>query len=449
MGEVYRARDLTLGRDVAIKILPAAFAADPVRLARFEREARVLASINHPHIGAIYGIEEADGLRALVLELVEGQTLADRLQRGSIPIAETLTIARQIADALEAAHNSGIIHRDLKPANIAITPTGTVKVLDFGLAKAVGGTSLNVSQPPTVIIDGTQEGLALGTAPYMSPEQARGAAVDKRTDIWAFGCVLYEMLTGKRAFGGDDVQETFVAILRDEPEWARLPPTLSPALGIFIRRCLHKDPRQRIHDIADMRLALEGAFDVVPATREPMSYQPRWWRAVIAGAFFVAGIGVAVATSWAIAKVTPAPKMEPIRLAIVPSTTQPLAVGMVDRILDVSPDGTHVVYVGPQGQLMVRAIDQLEAEPLRGITGARAPFYSPNGKWIGFFQGDTELKKVSASGGPAITLCRTGHAPRGASWGSDDTIVFATADLTTGLLSVSAGGGEPTGPDDA
>ena len=274
MGQVYRATDTTLGRNVAIKILPDAFANNPERLARFEREAKTLASLNHPHIAAIYGFEKSAGMHALVMEFVEGEDLSQRIAGRAIPIDEALPIAKQIAEALEAAHQQGIIHRDLKPANIKVRADDTVKVLDFGLAKAMepaADSSPSLSLSPTITTPAmTHAGMILGTAAYMSPEQARGKTVDRRTDIWAFGAVLYEMLTGTRAFGGDGVQDTLAAIMRDEPDWARLPATLSPALATFIRRCLHKDPRQRIHDIADVRLALEGAFEaVVPHAAAP------------------------------------------------------------------------------------------------------------------------------------------------------------------------------------
>src|SRR5438093_8657922 len=265
MGEVYRARDTTLGRDVAIKILPRHFTADPERLARFEREARMLAALNHPNIGAIYGLEAAaGGVRALVLELVEGETVADRIQRGPVPVTDALTIARQIADALDAAHEKGIIHRDLKPANIKITPGGVVKVLDFGLAKAATGEL----QSPTVTVGSTQEGTILGTAAYMSPEQARGQPVDKRTDIWAFGCVLFEMLTGTSAFGRETVTDTIVAVVGAEPDWKSLPTDTPVSIRRLLTRCLQKDARRRLHDIADARIEIEDAM-ATPAEPAP------------------------------------------------------------------------------------------------------------------------------------------------------------------------------------
>ena len=303
MGEVYRARDMKLGRDVAIKILPSVFVNDPDRLARFEREARVLASLNHPHIGAIYGLEDADGLRALVLELIDGDTLADRIARGPIPLADTLIIARQIADALDAAHEKGIIHRDLKPANIKVTPDGVVKVLDFGLARIVstsdGGTS--DSRRPTITIEGTREGLVMGTAPYMSPEQVRGKTADKRSDVWAFGCVLYEMLTGARAFEGDEVSDTMAAVLRGEPNWTSLPVSTPTPIRRLLCRCLEKERTRRLADAGDARLDIEealtapSAIDSAVAQVRPAS--PEWTVANVSVALLI-GAAVAGSATW-------------------------------------------------------------------------------------------------------------------------------------------------------
>ena len=263
MGQVWQATDTQLGRQVALKILPDAFAADPDRLARFKREAQILASLNHPNIAAIYGIEEGGGTRALVLELVEGPTLADRIAKGPTRLDEALPIAKQIAEALEAAHEAGVIHRDLKPANIKVREDGTVKVLDFGLAKALDpNPDRDPSQSPTLTAAATQMGVIMGTAAYMSPEQAKGKPVDKRADVWAFGCVLYEVLTGRRAFEGEDISEVMVGVIKSEPQWDALPTELPPALVTYLRRCLQKDPRERIRDIGDVRLAMCGAFDV-------------------------------------------------------------------------------------------------------------------------------------------------------------------------------------------
>ena len=284
MGQVFRARDTKLDRDVAIKILPEAFAHDADRLARFQREAKTLASLNHPNIAAIYGLEESGGMTALVMELVEGDDLSQRIARGAIPLDEALPIAKQIAEALEAAHEQGIIHRDLKPANIKVRPDGTVKVLDFGLAKALeptGTMSASASMSPTITTPAmTQVGMLLGTAAYMSPEQARGKTVDKRTDIWAFGCVLYEMLTGKRAFAGDEVSDVLASVLAREPNWTLLPSGLSPVIGTYLKRCLHKDRKQRIGDAQSLRLALDGAFDttVAQAAEAAVAPAPVTWR---------------------------------------------------------------------------------------------------------------------------------------------------------------------------
>ena len=306
MGEVYQATDTKLKRQVAIKVLPASVAADAERLARFQREAEVLASLNHPNIAAIYGLEEADQTKALVMELVEGPTLADRIAQGAIPVDEALPIAKQIAEALEAAHEQGIIHRDLKPANVKVRPDGTVKVLDFGLAKALEPTSAmspGMSQAPTITTPAmTQAGMILGTAAYMAPEQARGKTVDKRADIWAFGAVLYEMLTGQRAFGGDDVSEVLSRVLQREPAWAALPSGLSPTLVVYLKRCLHRDLKQRIGDIHDVRLALEGAFEtgasqVVESVAAP---QPAVWRRALPVALVHGSraLGEPRSTSW-------------------------------------------------------------------------------------------------------------------------------------------------------
>ena len=341
MGEVYRARDTKLSRDVAIKVLPNAFAHDSDRLRRFEREAKTLASLNHPNIAIIHGLEQADDVHALVMELVEGEDLSQRLAHGAMPLQDALPVATQIAEALEAAHEQGIIHRDLKPANIKVRADGTVKVLDFGLAKALEpvGSAPNVSESPTIKTpahlrqgyDGqamTGVGVILGTAAYMSPEQARGKTVDRRADIWAFGAVLFEMLTGKRAFGGDGVQDTLAAVMRDEPDWARLPATLSPALVTFIRRCLHKDPRHRIHDIADVRLALEGAFETAAPHATATSSTPRGrlaWMTALAVAAVLTAIVLAIPALRHLRE-TPPPAPSEMRLDIVtPATDDPTA----------------------------------------------------------------------------------------------------------------------------
>ena len=446
MGEVYRARDTKLDRDVALKVLPEAFTADPDRLARFEREAKVLASLNHPNIAAIYGLEEADDTRALVLELVEGPTLADRIAKGPLPLDEAVPIAKQIAEALEAAHEAGVIHRDLKPANIKVRDDGTVKVLDFGLAKALDpNTEGDPSQSPTLTAAATQMGVIMGTAAYMSPEQARGKPVDKRADIWAFGCVLYEMLTSKRAFGGDDVSLTLAKVLEREPRWESLSDTTPPNVRKVLERCLEKEPRQRVQAIGDVRLAMEGAFETaVSAPSEPGAVpQVQVWQrpaAVSLLALVVAIVtGVAV---WSLMRPAPGAVVNSL---LTPPPSMPLNIAIFDVNVALTPDGTRVVYrglVNGQPHLFVRPLAVLDATPLTGLSSNPLnPFISPDGDWIGFFDGFGALQRVSIRGGPAITIVEDvpGY-PRGASWGPDDMIIFATG--SSGLLRVPMGGGE-------
>jgi protein kinase-like protein/WD40 repeat protein len=454
MGEVYRARDTTLGRDVAIKVLPDAFTADPERLRRFEREARVLAALNHPHIAAIHGLEQADpspgsgqaAVRALVLELVEGPTLADRVARGPLPVADALPIAQQIADALEAAHEKGIIHRDLKPANIKVTSDGVVKVLDFGLAKAsTGDASMpDLSQSPSVTLDGTRTGMILGTAAYMSPEQARGQPVDKRTDIWAFGCVLYEMLTSRRAFSGDDVSDTLVEILRGDPDWSALPASTPAAVRKLLRGCLQKDRRERLPDIGVARLEIKETLTAPLTEAVALVPVPRlrvWQRPAPLAAGIVTLIAAAGLTSWFLTRSEP-PRV--VRLAVTPSGATAFRISAIPPQFAISPDGTRLAYVGAGAeQIVVRAFDQLEPTALSGLGAPGGLFFSPDGRWIGFFDGTGALKKVVSTGGPPVTVGRAIGTPRGASWSTDDTIVFATDNTTSGLLRVAAGGGAP------
>jgi hypothetical protein len=447
MGEVYRARDTKLDRAVAIKILPEAFAADTERIARFEREAKTLALLNHTNIAHIHGLEESSGVRALVMELVEGEDLVQRIARGAIPVAEALPIAKQISDALEAAHEQGIIHRDLKPANIKVRPDGTVKVLDFGLAKAMeptGAASPSVSQSPTITTPAmTQAGMLLGSAAYMSPEQARGKPADKRADIWAFGCVLYEMLTGQRAFEGQVVSETLARVIEREPDWTRLPATLSPALRTYLGRCLQKDPRQRVQAIGDVRLALEGAFETdLPQTAAPKVVAD-WRRVALVGAAAIIASGAIIGTLvWVAMRPSP-PRVS--RLQLTPSGTAALTIGWNDRGLAITPDGSRLIYVGNQGtQIFVRALDSLA--PVTVFTGYPSGlFVSPDGQWIGFHDGLSILKKVAVTGGPAVTLATLDTAgPSGSTWGPDDTIIVATNSVATGLQRVAAAGGPLT-----
>ncbi len=447
MGEVYQATDTKLKRQVAIKVLPESVAADSDRLARFQREAEVLASLNHPHIAQIHGLEDADGVKALVMELVEGPTLADRIAQGAIPVDEAIAIAKQIAEALEEAHEHGIIHRDLKPANVKVREDGTVKVLDFGLAKALepaGAGSPDVSHSPTMSAQATQAGVILGTAAYMSPEQARGKPVDKRADLWSFGVVLFEMLTGKRAFEGEDVSVTLADVIRAEPAWDALPEGLSPSLVTFLKRCLHKDPKERIPDIAAMRLALAGAFETHAAAAVAVA-QPVWRQPLpVAAAALVLGgllVGVAAWSLWPTAEV---PRVT--RTAITQPAVQPLSLSVRSPVLALSPDGTHAVYrvlVEGQPTLVVRPLDALEATVLYE-SNASVPFFSPDGAWVGFYDtDDTTIKRVAVTGGPALTISEVGAGRMtGATWGEDGTIIFGIV-TSSGLWQVPAGGGTP------
>jgi Tol biopolymer transport system component len=440
MGEVYRARDPRLGRDVAIKVLPPQFTRDPDRAARFDREARLLASLNHPNIAAVYGIEEADGVRGLVLELVEGETLAERVRRSPLPPAETIRIARQLCDALDAAHEKGIVHRDLKPANIKITPDGTVKVLDFGLAKATADESApDLSSAPTLAADDTRVGVVLGTVAYMSPEQARGHRVDKRTDIWAFGCVLFEMLTGRSPFAADTVNDSVARILEREPDWTALPATVAGTIQTLLRRCLEKDPKQRLRDIADARTELDASSS---AAASPLagnaSRRGRTW-------LVAAGVTAAVLVVTALALMLPKLRSTPgdervVRSAVLLPERQQLDRSTGTHPLDISPDGSLVVYTAVAGerQLFVRDLTAFEPRAIPGTTGAVQPFFSPDGKWIAFFAGNA-LHKVAVTGGTPLKVCDVPRVTRGGSWGADDTIVFAFA--VGGLSRVPASGG--------
>ena len=443
MGQVYQATDTKLNRQVALKILPEAFATDPDRLARFQREAQVLASLNHPGIAAIYGIEESGDTRALVLELVEGPTLADRIAKGPIPLDEALPIAKQIAEALEAAHEAGVIHRDLKPANIKVREDGTVKVLDFGLAKALDTTPQgDPSLSPTLTAAATQMGVIMGTAGYMSPEQARGKPADKRTDIWAFGCVLYEMLTGQRAFQGEDVSLTLAPVMKSDVDVRTLSPDVPANLRTVLRRCLEKDPRERLRDIGDVRLAMEGAFETVATLpNSPSGTTSAGWRPALLLALgtlvvgtVVGGLGV-----WSAAR----PSASPVTRFSIHIDTAPRT---SDTGIALSPDGRTLVYSLLQDggvQLYQRRMAQLEAQPVRGAEGANGPFFSPDGASVGFHR-PTEgmLERVPLSGGSATALSAvTGF--RGATWGPNGAIAFTGVGEHGGLWLVAEAGGTP------
>ena len=432
-GEVYRAHDAKLKRDVALKVLPEAFTNDAQRMARFEREAQLLASLNHPNIAAIYGLEQSDNLRFLVLELVPGETLAERLRRGPLPVSEALELAGQIADAVAAAHDNGIIHRDLKPANIKITPDGQIKVLDFGLARVAeaepDAVGEGVSDSPTLSAHATRVGVILGTAAYMSPEQARGRTVDKRTDIFSFGAVLYEMLTGRQLFKGEDVADTIASVMRSDPDFRALPTELHPRVRELLSRCLEKDPKKRRRDIGDLRADLERPIE--PRSVETHERRRPAWLAVVATVLLM---GATAMVTW---NLKPERPRRIQRFEIVLPEGDSFS-GAGRHIVALSPQGTHLVYAATE-QLHLRALDQAEAVPIRGTERGREPFFSPDGQWIGFWA-DGYLKKVALSGGPAMTLCEAAN-PHGASWRADDTIVFGQG--PGGIWDVPANGGEP------
>jgi serine/threonine-protein kinase len=446
MGEVYRARDAKLSRDVALKVLPEAFARDAERMARFQREARVLASMNHSNIASIYGLEDSGKTHALVMELVEGPTLADRIKQGPIQIDEALRIAKQITEALEYAHERGIVHRDLKPANVKVTRDDAVKVLDFGLAKALEGdaSGIDIANSPTISRMATQAGVLLGTAAYMSPEQAKGRVVDRRADIWAFGCVLYEMLTGKMAFRGESVTDTLAAVIKEDADWSLLPAATPIRVRVLLQRCLQKDPKQRLRDIGDARISLDevlsGAPEEAPSLAAGGNRTKRSWLWLVAG---IAGVLVVSAVAGFVGWILkPAPAKPVTRTVINLPAGQRLAA--LDQLaLALSEDGSQLAYVattqgGSTRQIYLRAMDSTEARPVPGTEGAVDPFFSPDGQWLGFFA-DGNLKKIPVSGGVAQNLAGVGAAPRGASWGSQHTIAFAP--VVSVLSQVSDGGG--------
>ncbi len=440
MGKVYKARDTKLGREVAIKVLPAAFAENEERLARFEREARLLASLNHPNIATLFDLQESEGTHFLVLELVPGETLAERIAKGPIPVDEALPLFEQIAEGLESAHKKGIIHRDLKPANIKVTPEGKIKVLDFGLAKAMARDipPQELSESPTITRDATETGVLLGTAPYMSPEQARGKNLDKRTDIWSFGCVFYEALTGKVAFLGETVSDTIAKILEREPDWSALPNKTPPLVRSLLRRCLKKDVEHRLRDIGDARLEIDEALSEPMEVVAPPSYR-RSALPWILFALMAILTGVVLWSPWRTDPAETPPRL--VRMSFNLPAGQVLPKDLRPFVA-LSPDGTRLVYKASEDgrlQLYLRELAENEVTPIPGTERAMAPFFSPDGQWVGF-SADGKLKKVRLGGAGAHELCDI-KARRGASWGPDDHIVFA--ELYSGLMKVSAAGGTP------
>ena len=451
MGEVYRAHDTRLHRDVAIKVLSDPFASDPEWLARFEQEAQVLASLNHSNIAHIYGLEDVPSagpdqsdVRAIVMELVGGPTLADRIAQGALPVEEALPIAQQVAEALETAHERGIIHRDLKPANIKLTAGGAVKVLDFGLAKVIDpmGRAGPATNSPTMASPATRSGIILGTAAYMAPEQARGSAVDKRADIWAFGVVLYEMLTARRAFDGETISDTIAAVLRQDVDWNQLTPDTPNEIRRLLRRCIERNPKNRLHDAADARLiiadVLSGGDEQPIVSAGPSRTRPSWrWLAVGAAASAAAGALLA----WSLT--SRAPRAEPVDQIVRFAVEPPPEVTNVSYIAAAN-DGRFLVYeaqVDGEFRLFIRRFDELESRLLAGTEGARGPFLSPDGAWVGFVR-NAKIYKMPTAGGDAVAVCNVQGGP-GAAWGADGKIVFARAWLS-GLSSVSADGGTPT-----
>jgi eukaryotic-like serine/threonine-protein kinase len=437
MGEVYRARDSKLGRDIALKVLPDSFAADRDRLARFHREAQVLGALNHPNIAQIYGFEDSGATHALVMEMVEGPTLADRIQQGPVPLAEAVAIAKQIATALEAAHEQGIVHRDLKPANIKVRPDGTVKVLDFGLAKALDPTALSgpdVMNSPT-LTQRTQFGTILGTAAYMAPEQAKGKTADRRADIWAFGVVLFEMLAGERAFKGDDVSDVLAAVLRQDIDWNALPADTPVKIRRVLERCLERDPKRRLRDIGDVWIGMDAPDEpAAPAATAPArrtSAASRWlpWAVTL--------VAAAGSIGWAVSR-----RPEPTSHLVTRSaqTTKDLSL-----FVTASRDGTRIAYAIAGGQnasagIVLRMLDQFEGRVVPGTEGGAFPLISPDGQWIAYTDlADQKIKKIPITGGTSITLC-DGSLQSGGTWDDDNTIVFGSS---KGLMRVPADGGVP------
>ncbi len=446
MGEVFRARDARLGRDVAIKAMPVAFAQDPERLARFEREARLLASLNHPNVAGIHGLEEVEGARYLVLEFVDGETLEARIQRGALALDEVLDVARHVAAGVEAAHEAGVVHRDLKPGNVMLTTTGVVKVLDFGLAKSgpAQGTDSNpnLSASPTMTYAATQAGVILGTAAYMSPEQARGKHVDRRTDIWSFGCVLYECLTGRRAYEGETVSDLVARILEREPDWSVLPATTPPRLVALLKRCLTKDAKQRQRDIGDVRLELEAITtgdtgrDRAAGAAAPTGRKASVWMMGAVGLALLA-LGATLAGLWA------ARGTQPRAMALTLVAPPGVSIGRNTTDVLISPDGRFVIFVGSDSlsgpRLWIRSVDRENARALAQTENAEYPFWSPDGRRAGFFA-EGKLKTVNIGSGAVSTLADA-PLPRGGAWGRS-TILYQPRSLGP-LWSIPEAGGEP------
>ena len=457
MGEVYRARDAKLGRDVAIKVLPQLFAGSPERMARFEREAKLLASLNHPNIASIYGFEDSGGVGALVMELVSGPTLAERLQQGPLPLDEALPLSKQIAEALEYAHERGIVHRDLKPANIKLTSDGAVKILDFGLAKAIEGevTLTDISTSPTISRMATQAGIILGTAAYMSPEQAKGKPVDRRADIWAFGCVLYQMLSGKEAFSGESVTDILAAVVRGEPDWSQLSAKTPGRIRELLQRCLEKEPKKRLQAIGEARIALEkylsdpmggeASGDAARGVQAEQAAESRKHRAVWGVLGVVALVAALIVGLFSYFRAQhPATEARAIRAQIKPTVSSSYQFESWSSGFALSPDGRWVTYVAKTEEgkplLWLRAIDAIQDKPLQGTEKAQFPFWSSESRFIGFFA-DGKLKKLEIGGSTVSVICDA-PVPRGGTWNSDGVILF-TPTVASPVMRVSASGGQP------
>jgi len=448
MGEVYRARDTKLKREVAVKVLPEIFATDGARKLRFEREAELLASLNHPNIAHLYGLEDAGAVHALVMELVDGATLAERIAQGPMALEEAVVLAKQIADGLEYAHERGIIHRDLKPANIKVTPDGQAKILDFGLAKALAGDGAegDIATSPTISVAATTAGVLLGTAGYMSPEQAKGKSVDRRADIWAFGCVLYEMLTGKPAFDGETITDKLAAVVRGEPELSQLPEKTPQRIRELVQRCLIKDPKQRLQAIGEARIALDQWLshpeEENPATVGAAALSKKWiW---ILGAVASTTTLLAITFGWMYRNRAPTGGRVVRSYTKAMPNSSFVVFGGTGAGFALSPDGRQLAYVATISEgkvlLWVRPVDSMKARSLEGTDGAGFPFWSPDGRFIGFFAAG-KLKKIEASGGPPLTICDAPEG-RGGTWNHEGVLLF-TPGLRFPIFRVSAAGGKP------